>query len=82
MSLQGEVPDEAGVRVIRWWAAVRSSHYILTAVATVHVTVTLHVVAVEHAWTHVTNGGVDVGMLLRLVPHHLVDRLCLSEAAV
>lgn len=49
MSLESEVPDEAGVRVIwRRWAAVGGRHYGLTAVATVHVTVGLHVVAVEH----------------------------------
>lgn len=32
--------------------------------------------------THVSKGGVGVGMLLRLVPHHLVEGLCLSEATV
>lgn len=49
MSLQGEVPDKAGVRVIwRGRAAVGSRHYSLTAVATVHITIGLHVVAVHH----------------------------------
>lgn len=52
MSLEGEVPDEAGVRVIRRGrAAVGSRHYSLTAVATIHVTIGLHVVAVEHICT-------------------------------
>lgn len=52
MSLEGEVPDKAGVRVIRWGrAAVGSGHYSLTAVAAVHVAVGLHVVAVEHVGT-------------------------------
>lgn len=46
--MEGEVPDEAGVRVIRGWAAVGSRHYRLTAVATIHVTIGLHVVVVEH----------------------------------
>lgn len=52
VSLEGEVPDKAGVRVIRRGrAAVGSRHYSLTAVATVHITIGLHVVAVEHIWT-------------------------------
>lgn len=52
MSLEGEVPDKAGVRVIRWGrAAVGSRHYSLTAVAAIHVAVGLHVVAVEHVGT-------------------------------
>lgn len=47
--MEGEVPDEAGVRVIRRGrAAVGSRDYILTAVAAVHFAVGLHVVAVEH----------------------------------
>lgn len=51
VSLEGEVPDKAGVRVIRRGrAAVRSRHYILTVVATVHFSICLHVVAVEHVW--------------------------------
>lgn len=50
--MEGEVPDEAGVRVIwRGWAAVGSRHYSLTAVATVHITIGLHVVAVKHVGT-------------------------------
>lgn len=49
MSLEGEVPDKAGVRVIRRGrAAVGCRHYSLTAMATIHVTNGLHVVAVEH----------------------------------
>lgn len=47
--MEGEVPDEAGVRVIRRGrATVGSRHKSLTAVATVHVAIGLHVVAVEH----------------------------------
>lgn len=49
VSLEGEVPDKAGVRVIwRWWAAVGGRHDSLTAVASIQVTIGLHVVAVEH----------------------------------
>lgn len=49
MSLEGEVPDEAGVRVIRRGrATVGGRHYGLIAVATIHVAVGLHVVAAEH----------------------------------
>ena len=53
LSLEGEVPDEAGVRVIwRGRAAVRGWYDWLTAVAPVHVPVVLHVVAPVHrgAW--------------------------------
>ncbi len=47
--MEGEVPDKAGVRVIRrGWAAVGSRDYSLTAVATIHITIGLHVVAVKH----------------------------------
>lgn len=50
--MEGEVPDEAGVRVIRrGWATVGGRHYSLIAVATIHVTVGLHMVAAEHAGT-------------------------------
>lgn len=49
MSLESEVPDKAGVRIIRRGrAAVGSRHYSLTAVATIHVTIGLHVVVAEH----------------------------------
>lgn len=52
MSLEGEVPDEAGVRVIRRGrATVGGRHYSLIAVATIHVAVGLHVVAAEHVGT-------------------------------
>lgn len=45
----GQKTDKAGVRVIwRWWAAVGGRHYSLTAVASIQVTIGLHVVAVEH----------------------------------
>lgn len=47
--MEGEVPDEAGVRVIRRGRAAVGSRHSLTAVATVHITVGLHVVVVvEH----------------------------------
>lgn len=49
VSLEGEVPDEAGVRVIRRGrAAVGGRHDGLTAVASVHVSIGLHVVAAQH----------------------------------
>lgn len=52
MSLEGEVPDEAGVRVIRRGrATVGGRHYSLIAVATIHVAVGLHVVGAEHVGT-------------------------------
>lgn len=51
--LQGEVPDEAGVRVVGWRrSAVRGWHHRLGRVRTVHVAVRLHVMAAQHVRTY------------------------------
>lgn len=53
MLLQGEVPDEAGVRVVgRRRGAVRRRHHRLRRVRSVHVAVRLHVVASQHVRTY------------------------------
>ena len=50
--MEGEVPDKAGVRVIRRGrGAVRCRHHGLAAVSAIHITVGLHVVTVEHVGT-------------------------------